>query len=92
MKKGVVFHIKPELAAVPIDGDCYVNRWWMSHPEKGIAFYIGPNCLDPAPQCHHTKSAVERVFGFPDHIPLFMPVVFATHALREARKIQKENL
>lgn len=91
MIKSTIFHVPVSVATTPVDGECYVNRWWMSHPNKGIAFYIGPNCTDPSPQCHRSKSAVERVYGFPDHVPLQLPVVFATHALREVRRIQKEQ-
>ena len=47
---GIVFYVPKDVATAPADGPCLVNRWWVVHPEKGIAFYCSrrrPFDLEP---------------------------------------------
>lgn len=38
---------------------CYLNRWWVCHPEKGIIFYRPEGTHGGSPQCN-TREDVTR--------------------------------
>lgn len=71
-----------EEAATPRDGTVYTDRWWVAHPEKGLAFYrASPRTRHRAPQCNHDIRMAEHLIAsiYPGHVPRYMPVVFLGH-------------
>jgi len=36
--------------------DCYVNRWWVVHPQRGLVLYRGHS-----PQCNAHESIARRI-------------------------------
>lgn len=50
------------------------DRWWIIHPEKGLAFFRGRS-----PQCNASREIVEMVLGKdpdPELAVVFLPVVY----------------
>lgn len=90
--EGRIFHVPLSVATEPVEGHVYVNRWWSVHPEKGVAFYCRerPSYVrteEPSPQCNTDKSVVEHVQKhYPGHEAIFLPVVYASHAIKYQRE------
>ncbi|CTQ45721.1 hypothetical protein [Roseibium aggregatum] len=90
-----LFFISETLAATPRDGECIVDKYWVIHPEKGLAFFYplsGPYRGDPpAPQFNRSeataKALCDRVYGEGFTVK-YVPVVFAAWALREASRLK----
>ena len=95
---GHLLYIPLDMATTPTDGECYANRWWSVHPEKGVAFYASSlrQRIDgeeniPSPQCNHNEATCRMLTKklYPDHEAMPIPVVFAQHALREMARLRK---
>lgn len=67
-------YVSLDEASQPRDGEVLINRWWVTHPDKGLAFY-GPARI---PQYHHNqmiaKVLCERLY--PGHVVVQVPAVF----------------
>ena len=92
--RGDFIHVPLDQAQKPIEGHCYVNRYWLVHPEKGLAFYYsGRGDMDvtsPHPQCNKYESITRKLNHLlKDHDVVFVPVVFHTHAYLEMQKHAK---
>jgi hypothetical protein len=92
-----MFFIPFETAITPAEGHCFVDRWWMVHPEKGVAFYatkrrsyeLEPGEEDePSPQCNSSESTARHLQQklHPDCETRFIPVVFVRHAITEMHR------
>jgi hypothetical protein len=68
-------------AATPRDGEVITNRWWVVHPEDGIAFYRMPQARFRAPQCNHDERIARDLCDklYPGHDVALVPVVFVGH-------------
>lgn len=36
------------------------DRWWVVHPEKGLAYYIGANGKHSSPQCNGSEATMRH--------------------------------
>lgn len=99
MSQGRYLYIPIDVAQTPREGHAYVNRYWLVHPEKGVAFWYQPFGYDrsdePSPQCNSSEQTAEYLNrnktdeGFEVQ---FIPVVFAAHAMMQMRKEKQELL
>jgi hypothetical protein len=59
-------------ATCPRDGEVVCDRWWVVHPDKGLAVF-GRGSL----QCNISKSLPERLaVSYAGHEVRFIPVAF----------------
>lgn len=57
-------------ATLPRDGEVLTDRWWVVHPEKGLAFYRPhPKRRFRAPQCNSDRRMPEHLVAemYPGH-------------------------
>lgn len=83
MRRGIacIYFLPVEEATRPTDGEVLHNRWWICHPEYGLAMWATrarPGSYSP--QCnkdiHVVSSALERIWmGVGAHVA-FVPLVF----------------
>ncbi len=67
-----------ETATVPPGGliEHFRDRWWLVHPERGVAYYVGARGKDASPQCNGDEAVARRLFT-PDWAEIrFIPSVF----------------
>lgn len=97
---GHTIYIPRRIAERSTDGPCFINRFWIMHPEQGIAFYLtelSPSIMgrenEPRPQCDSIQSLAEvvRTQVYPDHELVFIPVVYAGHARVEQMRLWREQ-
>ena len=93
---GIKFYVPEDVATIPAEGHCFVNRWWAVHPEHGVAFYasrrrpfLEPGEEDePSPQCNSNETTAriltQRIN--PDCVVKFIPAVFVGPAIAEMNK------
>jgi len=66
-------------ATQPKDGFCmiYKDRWWSTHPEKGILFWSS-SPRSRAPQCNENKAITQDLVTklYPWAVVVFLPWVF----------------
>jgi len=87
-------HVPIETATQPKGHSCHCDKYWMHHPEKGLAYYILPGttkaslCMDERlrPQCNDNEHIVKR-FLKDGYECVHVPVVFDVHAIHEARRV-----
>lgn len=90
-------YVQLDKAVKPIDGMCYTNRYWIVHPEKGLAFCYGKKQIDrmenPIPQCSKQKHILENYINtyMPNHNIVKLPLVFERHAYLEMLKDVKQE-
>jgi hypothetical protein len=66
-------------ATTPKDGEVLTNRWWVVHPEHGLAYFSRrPTDRHKSAQCNGDRRLPEKMVGemYPNHEVRFMPVVF----------------
>jgi hypothetical protein len=88
--KGEYLYVPLDVAQTPIEGHVYVNRWWSVHKEKGVCFYAILRGYyaneEPSPQCNANEATARalnaRLRGGDDYEIMFLPVVYAHHAMR----------
>ena len=79
--KNIIYLPKDE-AVKPREGHCYVDRWWIVHPEKGLAFYLSPHATKDdrftSPQCNSNKAVTEVLHKkmYSDHEIKFFTAVY----------------
>jgi hypothetical protein len=69
-------------ATTPRDGEVLTNRWWVVHPEYGVAFYrMYPRDPYRAPQCNHDERIARDICDrlYPGHEVRLIPAVFVGH-------------
>jgi hypothetical protein len=66
-----------EKAGQPRDGQVVTDRWWVVHPERGLAFYRVARDYR-APQCNHDRRLVNSLIAdlYPGHEARHVAVVF----------------
>lgn len=72
-------YVSIEEATKPRDGEVLCNRWWVVHPEKGLAFFrMNPRARHRAAQCNHDRAIVEHFCTtmYPGHQPQLIEAVF----------------
>jgi hypothetical protein len=77
--KGHLEYVPFEEATTPRDGEALTDRWWVVHPEYGIAYYrVHPKGAYRAPQCNHNEAIARDICArlYPDHEVRHMPAVF----------------
>ena len=89
MSDGRFFYVPLDVAATPVEGHAYVNKWWCVHPEKGVAFWYKPegpdSCREPRPQCNPSEELVRRIA--PEGCEAkFLPIVFRGNAWKAMRQ------
>lgn len=69
-----MIHRTLEDLTTPKEGrTCYLNRYWIVHPEKGATFYKNIQ----SPQCNTNKQMVEVwVNRFPGYQVVHIPVAY----------------
>lgn len=79
---GQLEYVGFEEATTPRDGDVLTNRWWVVHPEHGVAFYrLRPKDPYRAPQCNHHERIARDICEklYPGHEVRLIPAVFVGH-------------
>lgn len=72
-------YIPHDVAHVPRDGECRVNRWWIVHPEKGLAVW-----KNVSPQCNSSREIVESLLeNYPGHELRWMGLVFLSGYVKQ---------
>lgn len=65
-------YISFEDAATPRDGLAMIDRWWIVHPDKGLAVWKGFS-----PQCNRRPEIGESLLKhYPGHEVRFIPVAY----------------
>ena len=64
-------------AVTPKEGHCYVDRYWVVHPVKGVAFYT-PDRKTMAPQCNDIEEIAYSIRNklYPGHDVMKLNAVF----------------
>ena len=94
---GEIFYVPIEKATIPAGSHCLVDRYWIVHPEKGIAFYaqlFGYGSSDePSPQCNTSEYVVRFDIQrrHPDCVVKKIPVVFTVHAQRKLNTLKRQR-
>lgn len=75
-------YIDIQTAAVPLEGYCFVDRYWVCHPVLGLLFIeYGKGFRTGAPQCNSNQAIARQLQEklYPKHSIKFMSVVFVGH-------------
>ena len=86
-------HVPIETATEPHGHQCLVNKYWMHHPEKGLAFYVLQGTTKHSlnmderlrPQCNDQEEVTKRLLK-DGYECVKVHCVFDVHAIFEARK------
>lgn len=99
-----IFHVRKDIAMTPVEeGECRRDRWWLVHPEKGIAFGISYSNSDkigePVWLCHKEKNEIQMVVGhffsnddYKGHRFENIDAVYLHQAEKELKKMQVADL
>jgi hypothetical protein len=71
-----IHYVTLEELTTPRDGEVRVNRYWVYHPEKGIAFYKTLGSL--VPQCNGSEDITKSIISgmYPGHEAKFVHVAY----------------
>lgn len=84
--RGNLEYVTFDEATTPRDGEVLTDRWWIVHPERGIAFYrMWPKDRYRSPQCNHDERISRQLCEqlYPDHEIRLIPAVFIGHRPQE---------
>lgn len=101
--RGMTFYVPEDVATTPAEGHCFVNRWWMVHPEKGVAFYCDTRRSvwlepgekeEPSPQCNSCEITARHLAKklHPDCEVKKLHAVYLRPAIVEMHKQRKAAL
>jgi hypothetical protein len=78
----MIFHLSERIATDPAEGECFVNRWWVLHPEHGLTFYCKQQLV---PLAYKTEKEARSIGTqlFRNFIVRQIRVVYLAHARRE---------
>jgi hypothetical protein len=98
---GQIIYVDQDYATTPENGECIARRWWIVHPEKGIAFYynnrFGYDPFEgPAAQCNQsestTRALMNRMGGWWEgHEVRYFEAVFMGHACKAVAEFRKKK-
>jgi hypothetical protein len=85
-----------DIAVTPETGHAWASHWWITDPQKGVAFHIRDRSSAEeyvSPQCNVSELVVQQMIKNHDagFVARWLPVVFEAHAIREFRSIRKQQ-
>ena len=93
-----VFYVPLDLAQTPSTGWAYCNKYWIVHPQQGVAF-----CMDdkkysscgefnePYPQCNSSRNVEIRIRNqlYQECDVLLLPAVYQAHAINKMIEVRR---
>lgn len=96
--RGTMFYIPAEIAVTPVNGEVICDKWWVVHPEHGVAFYAQltgyGRSEEPSPQCNSSEYVAKHLakLAYADCMVVKLPAVFTGHARKEFNRLRSAAL